>query len=283
MSTKSCFRMISGKEVKSHGGLAGLIKHDLRESVSTFKNIRSELRAQNGYHIVGRPIEDILAENARIVKSKTGRKMQANALTLRECIMELPEDWDKERINDMVRVCREVTTIPIYRYYNKQEEIDGKNKVVSYPLLDEEGHHIKSPLELELVAVIYHGDEGHWVTAEGNTAGLAVGTDGKWHDAAGMIHDPKTEGLTWKVHHHCHPWYNCLDRNTGKSIRLASEELSQIQTLVAKRLGMERGIKGSNRARVSTEEYSRMQQIEAEIDYFGDCHPGISAITTHFD
>ena len=257
--------MIKAKEVASHGGLYGLYLHDTREVISKYKNIRDSLVSKNSYHI-DKKLEDVLKDAAITVKRKSGRAMQNKTMPVRECFMELPDDWDASNKAEVIRLCSDIGTIPIKRYVNRKKMVAGKKRLVSEPVLDEKGKQVISPLGIELFAVMFHEDEGHWLMPDGKaTAGLEKDADGRWVDLNGEPHDPEAEGLIWKMHHHCHPWYNFIDPKTGKTIRIAGEELSQIQTIVAERLGMERGIKGSDRVHLPTEVYSRLQQVEASI------------------
>lgn len=261
---KSCFRIVSGKEIINGGGLGALWRHDTRECVSFFKNILTPLSAKNCYHII-RPLNEVAEKGAEIIKAKTGRRMQAKTLYARECVMEIPEDWGAERMPDVIKVCEKIGKTPIYRYENVHEEVDGKKKLVSVPILDENGNHVKSPLGIVLFAVMMHKDEGNWCLPDGRSAGLSKGRDGKWYDGKGNLHYPQREHLVWKCHCHVHPWYNMVDPHTGRTIRLAAEELSQIQSLVAQALGMERGKVGSNTRHLHPDQYSELKVIEANI------------------
>lgn len=82
-----------------------------------------------------------------------------------------------------------------------------------------------------------HRDEGHW-------------------------HEKKDEPKVWKENLHAHMVFRWQDMKTGKTKRLNKLEMSQMQTLVAKSLGMKRGeLKtNSNRERLEPIEFKRKQE-----------------------
>lgn len=166
----------------------------------------------------------------------------------------------------IIEICRSISNTPIYRYTNTLEMQDGGKKLVSIPVVDKAGNHVMSPLGLELVAVMLHLDEGNWEYPDGRSAGLKKGKGGEWCDANGTIHDPKKENLVWKKHAHVHPWYNMVDPRTGKVIKIAAEELSQIQDLVANKTGLERGVVGSNTRHLHPDDWTEMKIIKAQLD-----------------
>ena len=83
-----------------------------------------------------------------------------------------------------------------------------------------------------------------------------------------QIHIHRDEGLKdeltgdIKINHHAHMLFYFHDFNTGKMIRLKPKDLSQMQTLVAKELGMERGElrENSNTERLEALEYKAAQE-----------------------
>ena len=244
---KSCLRFLNQKTVEKHGGLFGLMKHDVRESIWEDQEINDDYKGKNKFKII-RKIENVVEDLTTIVKAKTKRGVQKNAMIIREAVVE-----------KLITVGEKVGETPIYRSSNKLviDKKTGKKSLVSIPLLDMNNNQIKSPLGIKLFAAFLHVDEGNWINQFGRSACLLKGSDGNWHDPTGVRHDPKKEGLTWKQHWHGHLWFACVDHETGKTIRPSTDELSQIQTLVANELGMERGIIGSKARHKGTTDYKR--------------------------
>lgn len=78
-----------------------------------------------------------------------------------------------------------------------------------------------------------------------------------------QIHIHKDEGKSREeLNHHGHMLFDWQDKTTGKTIKMNKVQLSQIQTLVANVLGMERGeLKtNSNRERLEPIEYKRQEE-----------------------
>jgi hypothetical protein len=78
-----------------------------------------------------------------------------------------------------------------------------------------------------------------------------------------QIHIHKDEGQSQEdLNHHAHMIFDWQDKTTGKTMKLNRIQLSQIQTLVANVLGMERGqLKtNSNRERLEPIEYKRQEE-----------------------
>lgn len=83
-----------------------------------------------------------------------------------------------------------------------------------------------------------------------------------------QIHIHRDEGLKdkesgkIKINHHAHMVFDWQDKETGKTVKLNPVALSQIQTLVATELGMDRGElrENSNRERLESVEYKRQEE-----------------------
>ena len=258
---KSCFRILNQKTVEEHGGLSGLMRHDRRENIWADQEINEELKKENEYK-QARRLDDVKREHEKIIRERTGRGMQKKTMDVREGVVELP---DNATIKGLWHIGEIIASTPILRSRNKKIVVNGKSVLVAEPLLDVNGKQVKVPLEIKPFAAFLHRDEGHWIGKDGLSAHLMKGKDGKWYDPAGKEHNPKKEGLIWKRHIHGHLWFDVIDYNTGKTIRPSVEELSQLQTLVALELGMERGEVGSKRKHTSKEIY-RLQKIEEEMD-----------------
>ena len=255
MQRKSCLRLLNAKTVESHGGLSGLIRHDRRENIWSDQEINEALIGSNAYHIL-RSFDDVRKENAKTVKDKTGRRMQDNTLDIREAVVELPDGISIEKLEELGHtICR----TPILRSKNKKVYKGKKSILVSEPILDKNGKQVISPLGVKLIAAFLHKDEGHWINRDGDSAHLQKDENGNWRDVDGTVHDPKKEGLLWKVHTHGHLWFSMIDLETGKTIRISSDELSQLQTLVAETLGMERGEYNSKRTHLDQKAYNKKQ------------------------
>ena len=65
-----------------------------------------------------------------------------------------------------------------------------------------------------------------------------------------------------KYNYHAHVVYNWTDKNTGKSLKLSKEDLSDIQTLTAECLQMERGLKGSKSLSLNHHQYRGYLEIK---------------------
>lgn len=78
-----------------------------------------------------------------------------------------------------------------------------------------------------------------------------------------QIHIHKDEGKTPnEINHHAHMVFDWQDKSKGSMLRLNKLQMSQIQTLVADVLGMQRGElkENSNRERLEPIEYKRKQE-----------------------
>lgn len=68
-----------------------------------------------------------------------------------------------------------------------------------------------------------------------------------------------------KYNYHAHLVFDWIDHETGKSLKLGKDEMSEIQTLTAEVLSMERGIKGSKTLSLNHHEYRGFLQIKDQI------------------
>lgn len=69
-----------------------------------------------------------------------------------------------------------------------------------------------------------------------------------------------------KYNYHAHVVYNWTDKETGKSLKLGKEDMSEIQTLTAKHLSMERGKKGSKSLSLNHHEYRGYLEIKDKLE-----------------
>lgn len=103
---------------------------------------------------------------------------------------------------------------------------------------------LKAKYGIDCFQIFIHRDEGHWMDGE----------DLK----------PKNERdpEKWKPNYHAHLVFDWQDKKTGKSFKLHKMEMSEIQTIVAETLGMERGElkENSNRERLEPVEFKRQQE-----------------------
>lgn len=258
---KSCLRFLNQKAVEGHGGMKGLMMHDKRENIWADQEVNDSLRKENEYKET-RALDDVRREHQILVKEKTGRRMQAGTMDVREAVVELHDDISMDALWSLGQAICET---PILRSVNVLERTDGKKRLVSEPVLDADGKQVKSALKIELFAACLHKDEGHWIDTNGNSAHLMKDEHGAWRDLDGKAHNPQAEGLVWKRHTHGHLWFDVIDRKNGKTIHVSTEELSQLQTLVANKLGMERGEVGSKRRHSPTEIY-RMQKMMEDMN-----------------
>lgn len=86
--------------------------------------------------------------------------------------------------------------------------------------------------------------------------------EGRWVDGEELKKEADRDPAKWKPNYHAHMVFDWQDKRTGKSFKLHRLEMSQIQTLVANALGMERGElkENSNRERLEPIEYKRQQE-----------------------
>jgi hypothetical protein len=92
---------------------------------------------------------------------------------------------------------------------------------------------------------------------------LATELENKFGIRCFQIHIHRDEGQSKEdINHHAHMVFDWQDKRKGSMLRLNKVEMSQIQTLVADTLGMERGeLKtNSNRERLEPIEYKRQQE-----------------------
>jgi hypothetical protein len=88
-----------------------------------------------------------------------------------------------------------------------------------------------------------------------------------------QIHIHRDEGHVedgvFKCNNHAHMVFDWINHGTGRSVKLNSQEMSEIQTLLADTLGMERGIK-SDKKHLSAEQYKTVmaerERVAAERD-----------------
>lgn len=75
----------------------------------------------------------------------------------------------------------------------------------------------------------------------------------------------KNESGELKYNYHAHLVFDWTDHSTGKSLKLGKDDLSDIQTLTAEVLSMERGEKGSKSLSLNHHEYRGFLQIKDEL------------------
>lgn len=68
-----------------------------------------------------------------------------------------------------------------------------------------------------------------------------------------------------KYNYHAHVVYNWTDPSTGKSLKLGKQEMSEIQTLTAEHLQMQRGEKGSKSLSLNHHQYRGYLKIKDEL------------------
>lgn len=140
----------------------------------------------------------------KIVKEKTGRKMQKKATPIREAVVLLPDD-DNE--------------------YNEK---------ALFKLTDA----LKEKFGIECFQWHIHNDEGHFCEKEGVV----------------------------KYNYHAHLVFDWINHETGKSYKLSKEDMSEMQTITAELLEMERGLKGSKNLSLNHREYRSFIRLKEEIE-----------------
>lgn len=68
-----------------------------------------------------------------------------------------------------------------------------------------------------------------------------------------------------KYNYHAHLVFDWIDHDTGKSLKLNKDDMSEIQTLTAELMSMERGIKGSKSLSLNHHEYRGFLEIKDQI------------------
>jgi hypothetical protein len=82
------------------------------------------------------------------------------------------------------------------------------------------------------------------------------------HNDEGHVND-KGES---RYNYHAHLVFDWIDHNTGKSLKLDKKDLSEIQTLTAQALDMERGEKGSKSMSLNHREYRGYLEIKDKLE-----------------
>ena len=68
----------------------------------------------------------------------------------------------------------------------------------------------------------------------------------------------------WKPNYHAHMVFDWTDHETGKSLKLNKEDISELQTIVAEELGLERGIP-SDKKHLNAIQY-KAEQVKKDIE-----------------
>lgn len=139
----------------------------------------------------------------KLVKEKTGRKMQAKATPIREAVILLKDDNN------------EVNRLKLFELSDRLEERFG---ICAFQW------HI-------------HNDEGH------------IDQKGKA-----------------KYNYHAHIVFDWTNKETGKSFKLDKKDMSEIQSITAEVLEMERGIKGSKSLSLNHHQYRGFLEIKDELE-----------------
>jgi hypothetical protein len=71
----------------------------------------------------------------------------------------------------------------------------------------------------------------------------------------------------WKPNYHAHMVFDWTNDKTGKTIKMSREDMSELQTLVANELGLERGVNSSKRHIESTKYKSMKEEEELQRVY----------------
>lgn len=82
------------------------------------------------------------------------------------------------------------------------------------------------------------------------------------HNDEGHIRENNSKSYNY----HAHMVFDWTDHSTGKSLKIDKEQMSEIQTLTAEYLGMERGEKGSKNLSLSHQEYRGFLEIKDKLE-----------------
>jgi hypothetical protein len=90
------------------------------------------------------------------------------------------------------------------------------------------------------------------------------------HTIQGYIHQDEGHwhGQEWKPNLHAHLVFDWQNKETGRSIKLSKEDLSEMQTIVANDLGMERGVSSSIK-HLTALEYKNKKEFEKLQEKYG--------------
>jgi hypothetical protein len=69
-----------------------------------------------------------------------------------------------------------------------------------------------------------------------------------------------------KYNYHAHLVFDWMDHETGKSLKLGKDQMSEIQTLTAEALSMERGVKGSKNMSLNHHEFRGFLEIKEKLE-----------------
>jgi hypothetical protein len=105
---------------------------------------------------------------------------------------------------------------------------------------------VEAKYKIKTLQIYIHRDEGHKATAEDIAAGLA---------------DTPGEFI---CNHHAHIVFDWMDHATGKSIKINRQQMSDMQTMLAETLKMERGV-SSDKKHLSAIQYKTMKAEQAAI------------------
>lgn len=139
----------------------------------------------------------------KLVKEKTGRKMQKKATPIREAVVLLPDDDNEVNKKALILLTK---------------KLNERFKIKAFQL------HI-------------HNDEGHF-----------------------------DEDGVGKYNYHAHLLFDWIDHDTGKSLKLTPEDMSEIQTITSEILSMERGVKGSKNMSLNHHEYRGYLAIKDNLE-----------------
>jgi len=120
--------------------------------------------------------------------------------------------------------------------------------------LTELARELQENKKLRCFQIHIHRDEGRWEDPE----------SGETLPTKNADQQPSNDAI-WVPNYHAHMLFDWQDLDTGKVRRINKVDLSQIQTLTAKVLGMERGELrvNSNRERLEAIEYKKSQELKA--------------------
>ncbi|HEV8513238.1 MAG TPA: hypothetical protein VGQ59_08165 [Cyclobacteriaceae bacterium] len=113
--------------------------------------------------------------------------------------------------------------------------------------LRELGSKLKERFGIECFQIHIHHDEGHVVTEDEAKTKKALG-------------DNKIKVGTTLINYHAHLIFDWQDKKTGRSFKLNRADTSEMQTLTAQVLGMERGETNSKATRLEAKEFKAFRQ-----------------------
>lgn len=182
---------------------------------------------------------------------------------VRKDLTPLNESWSLEPINERLKKIKERYTKTVGRRMHSKstpirEGVCNLGPDTGMKELHEMRISLKEKFGINAFQIHIHRDEGHY-----------------------KKDDPKK----WYPNLHAHVVFDWTDSETGKSIKLDRDQMSEVQTLVANTLKMERGV-SSDKKHVSAIAYKhqkRIEELEQIISKYDSWNKGLSKLRSEIE